>query len=151
MGKYNGNTLKLDDILSRLEALEKANNELRKENAEFRKENDELRHKSMKHRVLIDDIDNTVKARELFSYVASNGRIVKDVDGFKNNFGVFYQNIFRALNPSVRYYKKGETLIYTPVSELSDEAYKIHLETLEDIIDTIYDNKKKLEVLNNAK
>ena len=151
MGKYNGNTLKLDDILSRLEALEKANNELRKENAEFKKENDELRHKSMKHRVLIDDINNSDKARELFSYAASNGKVVKDVDGFKNNFGVFYQNIFRALNPSIRYYKKGETLIYTPISELSEEAYSIHLEALEDIIDIIYDNKKELEILNKAK
>jgi len=143
MGKYNFRTQEIAEIMSRLEALEKANNELRKENAELRK------YKQLTPgRILTCDIKNIDAARELLSYAAKNGELVKDEKAFQGNFGVFYQNIFRVLKPCVRIYKgegKSQNIRYTPINELTDEEYKIYLETLEAVIDTIYYAKTKMK------
>lgn len=145
MGKYNFTTQRIDEILQRLEALENANNELRKENAELRK------HKQLTPgRILTCDIKNIDTAKELLSYSAKDGELIKDEKAFKANFGVFYQNIFRALNPTVREYSSGlSSIIYTPINMLTDEEYKIYLETLEAVIDTIYYAKTKMKGMND--
>lgn len=147
MGKYNFTSQRIDEILQRLEALEKANNELRKENAELRK------YKQLTPgRILTCDIKNIDTAKALFSYSTKDGELIKDEKAFKANFGVFYQNIFRALNPAVREYSgknKSECLRYTPINTLTEEEYKIYLETLEAVIDTIYYAKTKMKGMND--
>ena len=139
MEKRN-NKATMAEILSRLDKLEKDNAELRRENAELRKNN--LKH----NRILIDDICNPSKARDLFNLVPdNNGNIIQSADNFKSNFGVFYQNIFRALNPSVRRYNGRRTLTYTPINELTDNEYDIHIKVLEDVLEVVHHYKKKLK------
>jgi hypothetical protein len=147
MGKYNFRTQEIAEIMSRLEALEKANNELRKENAELRK------YKQLTPgRTLTCDIKNIDKAKDLLSYSAQEGELIRDERAFKSNFQVFYQNVFRALNPCVRKYnneRKSEGIRCTPINELTDEEYKIYLDTLEAVIDTIYYAKTKMKGMND--
>lgn len=140
MGKYNFSAMKFEELEKRLEALEKSNAELRKENAVLRK-----REYFAKQRIISDDISNYDKAKELFGIKAENGKIVPSEDRTKSNFGVFYQNVFRALNPAVRDYKGIQSLVYTPITSLTDEEYNIHTETLEAVIDIIYYAKAKLK------
>lgn len=137
MGKYNFESKKLEEILKRLEALEEANNKLRKENAA-------LKAGTPNKREVAKAIENRDKAHELFAISEHNGEIIPDDKGFRGNFGTFYQNIFRALNPKVRKSGNRSGLIYTPVEELSESDYKIYIETLEECIDIIYYAKSKL-------
>lgn len=140
MGKYNFSAMKFEEILKRLEALEQSNEELRKENAELRK-----REYITKPRVVSESIANYDKARELFGIKAENGKLVPCEERTRTNFGVFYQNIFRALCPAVREYDGKQSIVYTPITSLTDEEYKIHAETLEAVIDIIYYAKAKLK------
>lgn len=147
MGKYNFRTQEIAEIMSRLEALEKANNELRKENAELRK------YKQLTPgRILTCDIKNIDKAKELLSYSAQEGELIRDERAFKANFQVFYQNVFRVLNPCVRKYsdkRHNQGIRCTPINELTDEEYKIYLDTLEAVIDTIYYAKTKMKGMSD--
>lgn len=137
MGKYNFENKKIEEILKRLDVLEKANNELRKENAA-------LKAGTPNKREVAKAIENRDKAHELFAISEHNGEIIPDDKGFRGNFGTFYQNIFRALNPKVRKSGNRSGLMYTPVEELSESDYKIYIETLEECIDIIYYAKSKL-------
>lgn len=138
MGKYNFESRKIEEILKRLDELEKANNDLRKENAR-------LKAVSPVKREVTRAIKNHDKAHELFAISEHNGKIIHDEKGFRGNFGTFYQNVFRAINPKVRKSGSRSGLMYTPVEELTDEEYEIYIQALEEVIDLVYYAKKKLE------
>ena len=143
MNRNNSNEgITLSDILSRLDALESENERLRKENAL-------LNNKVVptKTRMLTKDISNYEDAKKLFGLTAKNGKILKSEEDLHNNFCVFYQNIFRALNPQVRVYNGKETLTYTPISNLTNEEYKIYCTVLEDVVAIIHSYQKQLKEL----
>lgn len=144
MGKYNFSSQRLAELESRLLALEQANNELRKENAQLRKEKTPA-----KSRCLLKDINNAEKAKELFGLDCKDGKLIKAETERRTevNLGVFYQNLFRALNPTVYVSPKDgrNRIVYTKIQDLTDLEYKIHVETLEACIDTIYYAKRKLK------
>lgn len=145
MGKYNFSAMKFEELERRLEALEKANNELRKENARLKKD-------GYRKRSLFKDISNADKATQLFSVDVEKGQVIKSTEAFDKRFKVFYQNVFRILNPCCYTDTRtgAERLQYTFFETLSDEEYKIHVETLEAIIDLIYYAQLKLrEVKTN--
>lgn len=145
MGKYNFSAMKFEELEKRLEALEKSNAELREENAKLRK-----CEYFAKPRVISESISNYDKAKELFGIKAEGGKIVPCEDRTRINFGVFYQNIFRALYPAVRDYNGKQSIVYTPITSLTDEEYKVHTEALEAVIDIIYYAKGKLEGESNG-
>ena len=146
MGKYNFSAAKFDEILARLDTLEQRNVELAAENARLKA----IRN-IMPVRIVIDDIGNSESAKQLFSVASHDNEIIKDQKSFKANFQIFYQNIFRALNPYPRIYKNRETITYTPINTLSEEEYQIHIQTLEAIIDTIFYAKQKLNNIRGDK
>lgn len=134
MGKYNFTAQKWAEFEQRLKALESANNDLRKENAALKAQ---IKPKAP-DRNLSRDINNYDKAGLLFG--------VPDTESIGNNFATFYRNIFRALNPKINNQKNGGYRIsYIGTQEVTDEEYRIYVETLEAVIDTIYYAKKKME------
>lgn len=139
MGKYNFSAMKFEELEKRLEALERSNEELKRENAVLR-----AAHNFNQQRIISNDIKNYDKALELFGIAPKGGKIIPTPDAFKQNFQVFYQNIFRALNPTIRSNNGRENLIYTPVSALTEEEYQVYTETLEAVIDIVYYAKGKL-------
>jgi hypothetical protein len=142
----NTNPVTIQEILDRLEKLEK-------ENEKLRKENNVLSNKASnsKTRMLTKDISNYEDAKKLFGITVRNGKIMRDDNDLHNNFSVFYQNIFRALNPKVRVYNGKETLTYTPISTLTDAEYKIYCTVLEDTIAIINSYQKELKELTSLK
>ena len=146
MGKYNFSAMKFEELERRLEALEKANNELRKENARLKKN-------GFSARSLFKDISNSDKATQLFSIDIDKGNVIKSEKALDSRFKVFYQNIFRILSPCCYTDPKtgAERLQYTFFEQLSDEEYKIHVETLEAIIDLIYYAQIKLNKIKEDK
>lgn len=143
MGKYNFSAMKFEEIERRLEALEQSNERLKSENAALRAANN-----FNQARIISSDIKNYDMAQELFGIAPQNGEITCCPQAVKKNFQTFYQNIFRAVRPTIRSYNGGETLVYTPISTLSESEYQIYVETLEAVIDIVYYAKNKMQ---NAK
>ena len=141
MGKENFRSY--EEVCKRLAALENQVADLKKENQMLRSRSN-LGHE----RTVLVDICNTEKAKKLFAVAPKNGELVHDENAVKGNFSVFYQNIFRALQPSVREYKGNYSLKMQNISGLTEDEYKIYLETLDACIETIYYAKQKLEKEN---
>lgn len=139
MAKWDFSIEQYNKIMARLDDLERTNQELRAENAELRRCGSVIA-----SRFPLKDINNADKARELFEIAPSNGKIVKSSESFKRNFQVFYQNIFRALNPKARVNSGNESIVYTPINTLTSEEYQISIEALEAVIDVVYYAKQKL-------
>ena len=139
MGKNNFTSYQ--DIVNRLEQLERECKELRRENAELRLTN------AKRSRYLFSNISNVDKARKLFGITAIGGKVVEDETNLKQNFETFYKNVFKILNPCYYYNDKkmSASIVYTPTSTLTDEEYQIYVETLEAIIDVIYYAQKKMK------
>lgn len=149
----------IEGLLKRLKFLEELNDNLTRDNERLEVEKMQLAKQVSvlsedgtefrKPRVLSKDISNYDKAEELFSLKAVNDTIISDANSMHNNFGVFYQNIFRALNPTTRCYNGKQSLIYTPINQLSDEEYNIYCTVLEDVIEVIYNYKKQIKAINH--
>ena len=55
-----------------------------------------------------------------------------------------------ALNPMARDYER-KSIVYTPISTLTDSEYQIYVETLEEVLDIVYYVHKKLKGLQEGK
>lgn len=151
MGKYNFSAQRFMEIEKRLAELEKANEELRAENASLRKP----KKPSHKDRGVMNNIKNTAQARVLFDVEAKNGKVIISKNKFKENLSVFYQNIGRVLDPSVRKRnnnaKSAEALSYTPLTEITDEEFDIYMSVIDQCIEAIAYGKTQLSNLRNGK
>ena len=139
MGKYNFSAMKFDEIMKRLEALEEANNNLRKENAR-------LRNQVPSKRSLLKDINNSDKAIELLSVDVKDGQVIHSEARMDARFKTLYQNIFKLILP-VCYIDprtRDNRLQYKFFDELTDDEYRVYVETFEAVIDTLYYAKQKL-------
>lgn len=149
-GRFDFSAMGFEELVKRLDALEAANEELRKENRK-------LRESLPDKRLLLKDMVNGNKAIDLFSVdITNDGQLYKttDMDTAKKNFVTFYQNVFRALNPEVRPSKTGKNgyaLTYKGFTDISDEDYKVYIDTIDACVDIIYYAKQKIEKNNTPK
>lgn len=134
MGTYN-----FDEIMKRIKALEEVNSNLLKENAR-------LRNQVPGKRNLLKDINNTDKAVELLSVDVKEGHVIYSKKKMDARFKTLYQNIFRLILP-VCYIDprtNDNRLQYKFFNELTDNEYRVYVETFEAVIDTLYYAKQKL-------
>lgn len=135
-----------EDVCRRLAELERKNAELESKYEDLKEENKALRLGNLCHeRLVMRDITNSDKAKKLFSVAANKGEIVHDTKTLRANFSVFYQNIFRALQPACREHRGNYSLKMRNIGDLTDEEYKIYLDTLDACIETIFYAKQKLQ------
>lgn len=144
MGKYNFSAAKFAEIEKRLADLEM-------QNAKLLEENRILNSKTEKQpeRNLYREIKDSSKISSLFGFSADDGILKPTENNAKiySNFQTFYTNVLRALKPFVRKKatgKAGYRIIGTPMNEFSDEEWKIAVETVEAVVDTIYYAKQKM-------
>ena len=128
-----------EEVCRRLAELEQRCDDLERENKSLRLGN--LGHE----RLVLRDITNADKAKKLFAVSAKGGKVIADDKAVKANFSVFYQNVFRALQPAVREHRGNYSLKMRNVGDLSEEEYKIYLDTLDACIETVYYAKQKLQ------
>lgn len=144
MGKYNFSATRFAEIEKKLAELEAKCSKLEAENAELKK-----RETAPTERSLLLEISNYDKVKELFGLDASSGELEVTESRTKigANFQTFYINVIRALKPCVR---KSESktskyrIVGTPQAEIGDTEWKIVVETVEAVVDTIYYAKKKM-------
>lgn len=135
-----------EDVCRRLAELERKNAELENKYEDLKEENRQLKLGNFGHeRLIMRDITHTDKAKKLFAVAARNGEVVNDAKTIRANFSVFYQNVFRALQPACREHKGNYSLKMRNVGDLTEEEYKIYLDTLDACIETIYYAKQKLQ------
>ena len=141
LGELKYSSLKFKELEERLAALEQANEQLRAENIELRAKV-ENRHR----RSFYNDLSNVATVRSIFGIDAKNGQVIQSGEKTETNFSTFYQCIFRFIMPMV--YTDPTTgkerVVYTRIKSVSDEQYKILVETLESIIDIMQFAKTKL-------
>ena len=141
MGKNNFNSY--EDVCRRLTELEKLCTELKEENRML-KSCRNLGHE----RTIKRDIQHRDMLKRLFAIAPTDdGAIIANEEAERANFSVFYQNIYRALEPTVREHKGKYSLKMRNISDLSEEEYKIYLDTLDSCIEIIYYAKRKLQDL----
>ncbi len=149
MGKYNFSAMKFDEIEKRIAGLEARSAKLEAENRRLREENETLREKSCQVRNLTHGIEDYNKLKVLFGLDIVDGVLMPTDSRTKinANFQTFYVNVLRALKPYVRKNtSKGERyrIVSTPLKDFSDEEWKITVEMVNAIVDTIYYAKIKM-------
>ena len=143
MEKYNFSAMKFDEIEKRITGLEARSARLEAENIRLREENETLKGKTCQTRDLTHEIEDYSKLQALFGLDIVDG-VLKPTDSrtkINANFQTFYVNGLRALKPYVRKNtSKGERyrIVGTPLKNLSDREWKIAVETVNAIVDTIY-------------
>lgn len=156
MGKYNFSAMKFDEIEKRISGLEARSAKLEAENQRLRQENDELKGKQRSQvRDMTHEIEDYSKLSALFGLDIVNGVLTPTDNGTKiyMNFQTFYANVLRALKPYARKStSKGESyrIVYTPIKDFSDDEWKIAVETVNAVVDTIYYAKLKMTTLSEA-
>lgn len=149
MGKYNFSAMKFEEIEKRISELEARSAKFEAENRKLKEENAELKEKTALQRNLVDEIEDYSKVKALFGLDATDG-VLKPINSRTktySNFQTFYVNILRALKPYVHKNtsKKGEyRIVSTPLKDFSNEEWKIVVETVNAVVDTIYYAKLKM-------
>ena len=141
LGELKYSSLKFKELEERLAALERANEELRAENVELRS-----KVKGKSKRSFYKDLPNIDVVKKIFGIDAKEGRVVPSGEKTETNFTTFYQALFRFIMPMVYTDPTtgNERLVYTRIKSVSDEQYKVLLETLESVIDTMQYAQTKL-------
>lgn len=134
-----------EDVCRRLTELEKLCTELKEENRML-KSCRNLGHE----RIIKRDIQHNDMLKRLFAIAATaNGEVEANEEAERTNFCVFYQNIFRALEPTVREHRGKYSLKMRNIGDLTEDEYKIYIDTLDSCIEIIYYAKRKLQDLQS--
>ena len=146
MGKYNFNTQKIADLEKRIAEMEARNHELEKMISESGLG---LLQNKKKRRIITKDIEKTFDAKKLFCVKLKNDN--RDTEAiYKSNFQVFYQNIFRALDPVERKDNR-PGLTYKPVNELTDKEYEVYISCLDACLEIVSYSQDKLKKIKEEK
>lgn len=149
MGKYNFSAMKFDEIERRISELEIRAAKSETENRKLKEENQRLKEKTRQVRDLAHEIEDYSKLQALFGFDIADGVLITTDSRTKinANFQTFYTNILRALKPIARKNdpkKDSYRITGTPQKDLSDAEWKITVEAVNAIIDTICYAKKKM-------
>lgn len=162
MGKYNFSAGKFDEILQRLEALERSNEQIKAKNQELANENAQLKaalaikpqsQYGVKQRMLIPLMDRE-KYNYLFNYDVDvvTGDIIKATEERKAiNFQNLQRYVFQVLKPVGRTtngQKNKFYLKYPNMYELNEIEWECAVDAMKLILDDLYMCKK---TLNNEK
>lgn len=143
MGKYNFSAQKWAEFEQRLKALEEANIKLKRENADLR---------SKAERDIMKDCDCEDAIKAVFGFDAEFGIVVYSPSKAKERFRTFYQTLLKHIIPKAYTSPDGrERIVYKPLGELNENEYKICVDTLASVIDTMNYGKKKIQDLKEDK
>jgi len=146
MGKYNFSTQKIAELEKRIAEMEARNHELEKMISESGLG---LLHNKKKRRIITKDIEKLEYAKKLFCVkIENDNRDSSEI--FKSNFQVFYQNIFRALDPDTRKDNR-PGLTYKPVNELTDKEYEVYINCLDACLEIVSYSQDKLRKIKEEK
>lgn len=151
MGKYNFSATRFAEIEKKIAELEMKCSNLEAENAALKAG----RIASTKRSLLLE-LGNYEKVKELFGYDPSSGELktTENREKIGSNFHTFHTNIIRAIKPCIRKSVSKSCpyrIVGTPPNELDDKEWKIVVETIETIVDTIHYAKQKMKDENIKK